>query len=128
MTLHARLTGPDAMAQEVRIKLHLSHAVGLAVQGGMTAPLCEALSGALEILGAGMPSPPDLEHLRYDAEHWADIAAPMEIEAYVAAGLRRIERATFAEKARKRAFMTLWRSFTPQQQADFIKAMTEKEG
>jgi hypothetical protein len=117
--------GPDRLFFEAKIGSHLSMAVGYACRAGMERELCEAMSGGLEIFGAGMPAPPDLQQLRYDADYWADIATPMEVEAFTAAGLSRIERATFAEKARKRIFMAIWRSFTDKQRGDFIEAMTK---
>lgn len=84
----------------------------------------EALCAALETVGGGAPDYSPYRSLREEAEFWADIATPMELEAYAGQALRRIQRTTFAERARKRMFMTLWRSFTPKQQTDFLTAMT----
>jgi hypothetical protein len=60
-------------------------------------------------------------NLREDASWWADCATPQELEAYAAAILRRITRATFAENARKRLLVALWESLTPEQQAAFLR-------
>lgn len=72
----------------------------------------QVMCAELERIGAGMPAPALLdEQIRTDAAWWADTATPMEIEAYGAACLRKIERTAFCEAARKRIFVTLWESF-----------------
>ena len=90
--------------------------------------LGEALCAALDTVGGGAPRHDAFIAVRDEAQFWADIATPMEIEAYVGAGLRRIGRVAFAEKARKRLFMALWGSFTAKQRADFLAAMQAREG
>lgn len=90
--------------------------------------LGEALCAALDTVGGGAPQHDAFTAIRDDAQFWADIATPLELEAYVGAGLRRIGRVTFAEQARKRLFMSLWGTFTAKQRADFLKAMASKEG
>ncbi len=81
----------------------------------------QIMCAALEEIGAGMPSM-DLfmGNLRADAEFWADIATPQELEAFVAAGLRKIERTAFAEVTRKRIFMTNWESFSDADRRNFL--------
>lgn len=82
----------------------------------------QIMSAALEDLLAGSPDPaPDwLEGIRRDAEWWADLAAPHELEAYTAAGLRAIERTAFCERARKRLFLSLWETMTPADRQAFV--------
>ncbi len=82
----------------------------------------QVMAAAIEDLGgAGRPPVPFLYgDLRKDAEWWADIATPVELELYVAAGLRAITRTAFAERARKRIFVGLWESFTPDFQKSFL--------
>lgn len=132
MTVQRPISSPVS-AQDAATWAACQRALGAALTAAQSVPegrrmLGEALSGMMEIVGAGSPPLDGFAGVRDDARFWADIATPVELEAYVGAGLRRIERATFAEQARKRIFMALWRSFTARQQADFIKAMTAKEG
>lgn len=82
--------------------------------------LSEALCGALETVATGGPHGEYLGGLRRDAEWWADLAPPAEIEAYTGAGLRRIERATFAQNARKRIFVMLWKNFSDAERKRFL--------
>lgn len=84
--------------------------------------LGEALCGALDTVGAGAPQYTAFGNTRDDATWWADLASPIELEIYAGAALRRIERVTFAERARKRLFMMLWNSFTKNQQGGFLRS------
>lgn len=85
------------------------------------ADVTDLLSGWLEGASAGMP---DAVHpfgnLREDAGFWADIATPAELEAYVAAGLRRIERRQFAQVALKRIFVTIWECMSDADRRRFL--------
>lgn len=72
----------------------------------------QVMAWVLDELGAGIPEADTLTgRIREDAAWWADLATPHEVEAYVAAGLRRIERTAFCEAARKRIFAAIWESF-----------------
>jgi hypothetical protein len=94
--------------------------------------LCAALRGcapedAAQIVCAWLESraaPPRLDpfgELREDAAYWADVAGPHELEAYVAAGLRRIERTAFGERARKRLLVALWETMPEDWRRDFVR-------
>ncbi|MFC3059499.1 hypothetical protein [Paenirhodobacter populi] len=81
----------------------------------------QIMAAALEDLGAGMPSPDLLfGRIREDAAFWADCATPVEIEVFVAEGLRKISRQAFCEAARKRIFATLWESFDDASRRAFL--------
>lgn len=82
----------------------------------------------LEDHGAGFPefswqSP----SLRSDADYWADIASPPELEAYAAAALRRIERVAFAPSARKRLLVMFWQSLPDSDRRAFL-AQVDPDG
>lgn len=113
-----RAPAVDAIARALSAAVDAAerHPAGRDVLGQM-------LCGALDTVGGGAPLHTAFGDMRRDAEWWADCATPVELELYAAAALRRIERKTFAERARKRLFMALWRSFTAQQRADFLSAM-----
>ena len=95
---------------------------------GLEGFMGEVLCAKLESIGRGMPDSGMWSNLREDAAFWADTATPAELEAYAAAALARIERTTFAERARKRLFQALWRSFTDEERANFIKGITNRAG
>lgn len=87
--------------------------------------LGEALCGALDTVGAGAPRFDAFGDMRDDARWWADTATPMELEIYTAAALRRIERATFAVRARKRIFWLLWETMSDADRAAFLAKVTQ---
>lgn len=76
---------------------------------------------ALEDIGAGMP---EVDHwrdrLREDAAFWADTARPDELEAYVAAGLRRLGDTPMGERMRKRLLVSLWQTMPEGWRAEFM--------
>lgn len=88
------------------------------------APLREAaeiMQHAIEDMAAGPPPHTAFGDLRADAEFWADCATPAEIEAVTAAGLRRIDRALFAEAARKRILVAMWESLPDPDRRTFLR-------
>ncbi|WP_439137497.1 hypothetical protein [Roseicyclus sp.] len=81
----------------------------------------DLLCGWLEGNGAGQPDPDFVfGQLRRDAAFWADIATPAELEAYVAAGLARIERRNFAAAAQKRLFVAFWECMSDADRRAFL--------
>lgn len=95
-------------------------------QGGRRM-LGEALCATLDTVGGGAPEFTAFGDMRTDAAWWADLATPMELEIYAGAALRRIERATFAHKAKKRLLWSLWQSMTDQDRAAFLAAVTKED-
>lgn len=88
----------------------------------------EALCAALDTVGAGAPRYEAFGDLREEADWWADTATPLEIEVYAVAALKRIRKATFATRARKRLFMAMWEEFTPQDRSAFLSKVNGQEG
>lgn len=86
----------------------------------------EALSAALDTVAGGAPRYDAFGDMRQDAKWWADTATPVELEIYTAAALRRIERVSFAERARKRLFWALWSAMSGKDRAAFL-AHAQKE-
>ena len=108
------------MAEE---RVRASRAVDLAVALGAAdaRDAVQVCAAFLEMCGPESPQFHSLYGgLRQDAEHWADCAGPDVVEAYVAAGLRKIERTAFAERARKRLFAALWDSFSEADRRAFV--------
>jgi hypothetical protein len=102
------------------IREHLLAAVDLAAAAKAQHPLAEVLCSALEEIATGAPREMFLSRLREDAEHWAYCALPLELEAYVGAGLQRIERTDFAAPARKRLLVALWGSMNAEERRRFL--------
>ena len=101
MTQHPRLSAVDPEIEA--IAAHLNAAIDIAhLSPRGRRALGEALCAALDTVGGGAPRYDAFADMRQDAAFWADVATPMELEIYVAAGLKRIKRATFAPAARKR--------------------------
>jgi hypothetical protein len=130
MTLHQAIPTQDIddAANWRAVVGHLGAACDAAshMKDGQRA-LGEALCGALETVGGGAPAYEPFGDLRSSAAWWADVATPLELEAYASAALQRITRATFAGRARKRMFNDLWRSFTPQERAAFLAEAQKRE-
>lgn len=112
--------GAAALYAERKIREYLGAAVETADLAGMRPALAEALCAALETVCVGAPDVPFGTGIREDAAWWADMAAPIEIEAYVAAGLRTMENKVFAPRARKRIFVALWEAMTPEDRRKFL--------
>jgi hypothetical protein len=123
MNARADMTPPDAQHEAAR--MGMVRALEAAVAAAERLPdgraaLGECLAICLDHVASGEPPVHTLGNLRDDASWWADCATPQELEAYAAAILRRITRATFAENARKRLLVALWDSLTPEQKAAFL--------
>lgn len=80
----------------------------------------DLLVGWLDHNGAGSPDPCPFVPLRESATFWADIATPKELEAYVAAGLSRIERRNFAQVTLKRIFVSIWEVMSESDRRRFL--------
>ncbi len=77
------------------------------------------MSAALSDLSPGGPLPV-FENAQSDADFWADLAAPFEIEAYFKATLERLKNLALGIKSRKRVFLNLWESFPETDRMAFI--------
>lgn len=131
MTAQTRITRPQAAEHEAAVnamRRALMAAVDAAerVPGGERA-IGEALCAMLDTVGGGAPRHDAFGNMRADAAFWADVATPLELEAYAAAALGRIGRTTFADRARKRLFNALWRSFTDAERQTFLQRANKGE-
>lgn len=124
MTKHQHFEPQQATEEAMR--LHIQAAVDLACAqpGGRTA-IGEALCAALDTVGGGAPRYDAFGNMREDAAFWADTATPVEIEVYTAAALRRIPRATFAERARKRLFWAMWEAMAQKDRTAFLERVQQ---
>lgn len=127
MTKHQHIEAPQSAAEHA-MRLHLQAAADIACAhpGGRRA-LGEALCAALDTVGGGAPRYDAFGDMREDAAFWADMATPLELETYAAQALRRISRATFAERARKRLFWAMWEAMTDKDQAAFLSRVKQGE-
>lgn len=104
--------GLDRFSAEAQLDALLGHMAALlmSVSREEAGPVAALLCKWLEEAGSGMPDQDGFGALREDAAFWADIATPRELEAYVGAGLRRMQTTHFAAAARKRILVALWES------------------
>lgn len=111
-------------ARETIDKMTSRHRLAYAIRDCDREGAVQIMAAALDDLGAGMPEfDPFSRNHRADAEFWADIATPPEIEAYAGVCLRKIERASFAIATRKRLLVQLWGSLTDDDRTAFLKAI-----
>ena len=75
----------------------------------------------LDDVGAGSPQLDPFGDLRGDAQFWAETAHPAELESYVAAGTRRLERTQLSEAARKRLFVVFWEIMSDADRRKFLQ-------
>lgn len=103
----------------------VQQAVDLAfVEPQQPAVLGEMLCSAFETIIAGPPVHTAFGDVEADADWWADCATPIELEIYAKKALQKMERTTFAPKAKKRLLTMLWASLTENERRDFIRAVT----
>lgn len=75
----------------------------------------------LDYYSAGVPEAAAWNvQLREHALWWADIATSAEVEAFVAAGLRRLENSAMGERMRKRLLVDLWQTMPEGWRAEFL--------
>lgn len=82
--------------------------------------LGEALCAMLDTVGGGSPRYQGFGDMRADAEWWADLATPVELELYAGAALKRIARTPFAPRAKRRLMAALWQSLTVEERQAFL--------
>ncbi len=78
------------------------------------------MSAALSDLSTGGPLPV-FENAQSDADFWADLAAPFEIEAYFNATIERLNNLEHGINSRKRIFLKLWETFSETDRMAFIE-------
>lgn len=86
--------------------------------------LGEALSASLDTVGGGAPRYVEFNYTRNEADFWADISTPVELEIYLSVILRRLgdlNKRNLAMRARKRIFMDLWEAMGAEDQQAFLK-------
>lgn len=79
---------------------------------------------------AGMPRiPMILDNTRQDAMMWAETAAPIELECYLLAAIRKIEqnRNSFARPHTKRMIAALFGALPPEDRAAFLQWANDKK-
>lgn len=121
MSKHETIKAQRAAAEHA-MRLHIMAAVdiGMREPGGQRA-VGEALCAALDTVAAGAPRYQIVQDMREDALFWAEMATPLELETYAATAMRRLGRATLAERACKRLLWALWESMPNDAQAAFLK-------
>lgn len=87
---------------------------------------CEIMASWLDELRAGIPFAP-FDIVEVEAESWASIATPFELEAYFRANLQRLDRTAIGVRMRKRLFWTLWSGFTGTEQQAFLVGVSSSE-
>jgi hypothetical protein len=126
MSKHEIISASSHTACEA-MKLHLMAAIEIAEgQRGGREAIGEALCAALDTVAGGAPRHDTFGDMREDAAFWADMATPVEIEVYAAAALRRMQRVTFAERARKRLFWALWETMPQDAKSGFLSRVRKE--
>lgn len=113
-----------ARTRDAALRRRLVEDLGAALiacaEAGATREAAQLCAIFVEDVAAGWPDAGILDHHRADAELWADAATAPEVEAVTMAGLRRIERDAFAERARKRLIRDLWQTMPAEWRRAFL--------
>jgi len=86
--------------------------------------LCEILAIWLVGLRAGMPVAA-FETIESEADSWAELANPVELQMYQSAICKRLEHKPLSIKSRKKLFWGIWTSFLPSERTAFLKRVSE---
>jgi len=81
------------------------------------------MSVALDELGAGLPIAP-FDKVETEAESWAGLASPNELQAYLMATLQQLDGRPLGLTARKRLILALWETFDNRDKVAFINRVT----
>lgn len=68
------------------------------------------------------------ERVREDADFWASLATPAELEAYLSASLRALNDTVIAERVQKRLAALAFKSMNPETRANFIAWAESQKG
>lgn len=124
MTKHSAIHAPEEATFNA-----MCRALDAAVSAAERLPdgervLGEALCAGLDTVGGGAPQYAAFNDTRNEANFWADISTPAELEIYLSVILRRLHglnKGGMAIRARKRVFMDLWKTMDEQDQEAFLK-------
>lgn len=124
MTKHAAI-GPQEAATYNAMRRALDGAVSAAerLPDGQRV-LGEAFCAGLDTVAAGAPRYAAFNDTRNDANFWADISTPVELEIYLSVILRRLSdlnKGGMSMRARKRVFMDLWEAMGAEDQQAFLR-------
>lgn len=79
-----------------------------------------AMAGVLERETIDGPEIAPLVDQRQDAEWWAEIAPPHQVQAYVYAGLKQLRHEAMGRDMRARMIVALWNGMAPEDRAKFL--------
>lgn len=79
-----------------------------------------AMAGVLDREAVDMPDVTGLYDRREDAEWWAGIAPPHQVQAYVWAGLKQLRHEAMGRDTRARMIVALWNGMAPADRAKFL--------
>lgn len=95
------------------------HAIGDAIEENRWAAVA-VLNGVLEDARMGNPLPVLLD-ISDDADWWASLCTPIELEGYLVAISRHLAETPLHIKARKRLIAGLWKKMGAEDQASFLE-------
>ena len=106
-------------------KLRRAYAESLCYAIGQCRPkdAAQIMAAALEDMEVGGPDPA-FGPLRADAEWWAELAPPHEVQEYVYAGLKQLGQQALGSGARKRMILALWQGLSADDKRAFIAKVT----
>lgn len=83
----------------------------------------QIMAAALQSMETDGPEHDVFGTVRRDAEWWAELAPPHEVQAYVAAGLKQLAAKAIGPKARKELIVHLWNGMAAADKSAFLKAV-----
>lgn len=119
--MNATLSPEEARTARLAERQRLALRLGRAISEAHPRDAAVLMTAALQALETDGPQHDLFGTARRDAEWWADIAPPHEVQAYVLAGLRQIGSAAIGPKARKEIFAALWLGMSAADRTAFLQ-------
>lgn len=114
---------PEARQARIEDRQHRAKALCEAIAACHPRDAATVMTAALQGAETDGPQHDLFGTMRRDAEWWAEIAPPHEVQAYVVAGLRQVGQSAIGPKARKDIFAALWQGMAPGDKAAFLRAV-----
>lgn len=111
---------------EIAIRQRRANVFAIAARDCHPDDAAQLATALLIDLSAGMPKLPYFTSIRDDARWWASLATPAELLEALSAALKSLNSTALHGAMRKRLFMSLWHSFSPFEQGNFLARVADE--
>lgn len=108
---------------QTRLRTERAMTLSIAISDCDPMDAAQIMAAALQDMETDGPQHDVFGTLRRDAEWWAELAPPHEVQTYVTAGLKQLTTRAIGPKARKEVIAQLWNGMTPEDKGAFLRAI-----